>query len=56
MEVDGKAGTLIWRLDYVITPALHRAKGIERMAAESILLLEIRKSVGDFQEYCQKNE
>lgn len=52
-EVDGKPGTLIWRGDFIITPTIGVAKGIERMAAENITLLEVRKSVRSFAEECR---
>jgi hypothetical protein len=52
-EVDGKPGTLVWRGDFVITPSIGVAKGIERMAAENITLLEVRKSVRSFAEECR---
>lgn len=52
-QVDGKPGSLIWRGDFIITPSIGLAKGIERMAAENITLLEVRKSVRSFIEECR---
>jgi len=52
-EVGGKPGSLVWRGDFVITPSIGVAKGIERMAAENITLLEVRKSVRSFAEECR---
>jgi len=37
--------TLVWRGDYVLTPYIPFVKGIERLAAENIMLIEIKKSV-----------
>lgn len=46
-------GSLVWRGDFIITPSIGLAKGIERMAAENITLLEVRKSVRAFAEECR---
>ncbi len=40
-----KQFTLVWRGDYVLTPYIPFVKGIERLAAENIMLIEIKKSV-----------
>jgi hypothetical protein len=53
LEFDGKSGSLVWRGDFVITPTIGVMKGIERMAAENITLLEVRKSVRSFAEECR---
>ena len=47
-EVDGKQQTLIWRADFVSTSSIPFLKGIERLAAENIMLLEVKKSIGAF--------
>ena len=54
VTVQGKIQTYVWRGDYVITPALGFAKGIEQMAAQNIMLLEIKKSIRDFCDECRK--
>jgi hypothetical protein len=46
--LEGRQQTLIWRGEYVITPSVLGIKGLERMAAENILLLEVKKSIRDF--------
>jgi hypothetical protein len=48
VTVDGKEQTLVWRGDYVISESINFLKGVERMAAEKIMLLEIKKSVESF--------
>jgi hypothetical protein len=45
VEVQGKPVTLVWRGDYVITPAALGAQGIERLAAENLLLKEVKRAV-----------
>lgn len=47
-EVDGKQQTLVWRADFVSTSSIPFLKGIERLAAENIMLLEVKKSIGAF--------
>lgn len=49
----GGKGSVVWRGDFVITPSIGVAKGIERMAAENITLLEVRKSVRAFVDECR---
>jgi hypothetical protein len=51
-DVNGVKGTFIYRSDFVLTPSVSRIKGIERIAAENILLLEIKKSARSFVEEC----
>lgn len=48
VDSDGKQGTLVWRADFVSTPSIPFLKGIERLAAENIMLLEVKKSIGAF--------
>lgn len=48
VQFEGKSQTLVWRGDYVISESINFLKGIERMAAEKIMLLEIKKSVESF--------
>ncbi len=48
VDFGGKAQTLVWRADFVSAPSLPFLKGIERLAAENIMLLEVKKSVGAF--------
>jgi len=52
VEIEGKPGTYVYRADFVLTPSVTRIKGIERIAAENILLVEIRKSVQSFVDRC----
>ncbi len=47
-DVDGKSQTLVWRADFVSTSSIPFLKGIERLAAENIMLLEVKKSIGAF--------
>jgi hypothetical protein len=55
VTVNGSQQTLVWRGDYVISRSLNFLKGIERVAAENIMLLEIKKSVGAFLDECRKS-
>lgn len=48
VEFEGKQRTLVWRADFVSTPSIPFLKGIERLAAENIMLLEVKKSVSAF--------
>jgi len=48
VEIEGKQQCLVWRGDYVISQSMNFLKGVERMAAENIMLLEIKKSVRSF--------
>jgi len=48
VTVDGREQCLVWRGDFVISPSINFLKGVERMAAENIMLLEIKKSVESF--------
>jgi len=47
-KINGKNGTLIYRSDVVLSPSMTYIKGIERMAAGNILLLEIKNSALSF--------
>jgi hypothetical protein len=49
VEAKGQPATLVWRGDYVLTPAALGAQGIERMAAENLLLKEVKRAVGALQ-------
>lgn len=40
-----EGGSLVWRADLLSADSLAKAKGIERMAHDNILVLEIRKSI-----------
>jgi hypothetical protein len=53
VEIDGLPGTFIYRSDFVLSPSVSRIKGIERIAAENILLMEIRKSIRSFVQHCE---
>lgn len=53
-EVDGRPGSVVWRGDFIITPSIGVMKGIERMAAENITLLEVKKSVESFAAECRE--
>lgn len=56
VSYEEKNQTLVWRGDYVISESINFLKGIERMAAEKIMLLEIKKSIESFiDEVGQKN-
>ncbi|MEM9445208.1 MAG: hypothetical protein AAGA18_07620 [Verrucomicrobiota bacterium] len=48
--------TLVWRGDYVISSAFRILKGIQRIAARNVMLLEVKKSVKAFVKDFQKNE
>ncbi len=48
----GAPATLVWRGDYVITSYITRVKGIEKMAAKMIFLIEVKKSVESFIRDC----
>jgi len=48
MQFEGKEHTLIWRGDYVITSSIGFLKGIERVAAENIMLQEVKNSIRMF--------
>lgn len=48
VEFEGSQRTLVWRADFVSTPSIPFLKGIERLAAENIMLLEVKKSIGAF--------
>ena len=43
-----EGGSLVWRGDYVLSPDMLAAKGIERVATENILLQEVKKSIRAF--------
>ncbi|MDR2463647.1 MAG: hypothetical protein LBD30_07710 [Verrucomicrobiales bacterium] len=43
--VSGQSQTYVWRGDYVISPSISHTKGIERMAAENIMLLEVKAAI-----------
>jgi hypothetical protein len=47
VNIEGKPHSLVWRGDYVLTPYIPLVKGIERLAAENIMLIEIKRSVAD---------
>lgn len=48
VQFEGKEHTLIWRGDYVITSSIGFLKGIERVAAENIMLQEVKNSIRMF--------
>ena len=48
VESDGRQATFVWRGDFVSTPSIRYLKAIERLAAENIMLLEVKKSIGAF--------
>jgi hypothetical protein len=52
VELEGKTNTLVYRADFVLSPSLLRIKGIERIAAENILLMETRQSTKSFIDSC----
>jgi len=41
----GQPATLVWRSDFVFIPSAVAGSGMERMATENILLLEVQKSI-----------
>jgi hypothetical protein len=45
VEIGGRTQTYVWRGDYVISPSLGYTKGIERMAAENIMTLEVKSDI-----------
>jgi hypothetical protein len=53
VTIEGKPHSLVWRGDFIITPSMNFMKGVERIAAENITLLEVRKSVKSFAEECR---
>lgn len=48
VEVQGRPATLVWRSDFVFIPSAVSGSGMERMATENILLLEVQKSIKCF--------
>ncbi|MDX6765602.1 MAG: hypothetical protein SFU85_02315 [Candidatus Methylacidiphilales bacterium] len=50
---NGVPHSVVWRGDFVITPSINFLKGIERIAAENITLIEVKKSVQSFIEECR---
>lgn len=48
IEVDGIAQTMIWRSDFVITQSIGFLKGIERVAAENVMLQEVKTAAAAF--------
>ncbi len=54
VQINGKTRTFVWRSDFVITPSIGFAKGIERMAAENIMLIEVKRSIRSFMDECSK--
>lgn len=50
----GKERTLVWRGDYVITESIGFLRGIERIAAENIMMMEVVNSVEGFLESVAK--
>jgi len=53
VTIGGSPYSLVWRGDFVITPSINFMKGIERIAAENITLLEVHKSVRFFADECR---
>jgi len=53
LDVDGRKKSLVWRGDYVVTPSLASVRGLERMAAENIMLLEVKKDIADYAARCR---
>jgi len=47
VTVNGKSQTYVWRGDYVISPSIGYTRGIERMAAENIMILEVKSAIKD---------
>ncbi len=54
VQINGKTLTYIWRADYVLSPSSGFGKGIEKMAAENIMLIEIKKSIHDLTDECRR--
>ena len=54
VTVDGKDATLIWRIDLLSAPTLEAFRGIERIAYGKIMMIEIKKSIQDFQKDIMK--
>ncbi|MFH1067431.1 MAG: hypothetical protein V1746_05985 [bacterium] len=44
----GTSGSLVWRGDYVLSPSLAYAHGMERMFSENVFLQEVKKAIGFF--------
>ena len=53
-DKSGKEQTLVWRGDFVITESIGFLRGIERIAAENIMMLEVVNSVEGFLESVSK--
>jgi hypothetical protein len=53
VTVSGRTQTYVWRGDYVISPSIGHARGIERMAAENIMVLEVKAAIRDQLARCQ---
>jgi hypothetical protein len=54
VQVNGENQTYVWRGDYVISPSIGYTKGIERMAAENIMILEVKSAIRDQIRNCAK--
>lgn len=50
IKVDGKEYTLVWRADFVSAPLFAWLKGVQQMAAGSLMIQSIKESVRFFQE------
>lgn len=44
----GTSGSLVWRGDYVLSPAVVSMRGVERMFSENIFLQEVKKDINFF--------
>ncbi|MEM6823188.1 MAG: hypothetical protein AAF558_14755 [Verrucomicrobiota bacterium] len=54
VNYNGKSQTLCWRGDFVITSSINFLKGVERLAAQKIMLIEVKNSVQDFVDQCRQ--
>ncbi len=54
VQINGKTQTYIWRADYVLSAPSGFGKGIEKMAAENIMLIEIKKSIHELADECRR--
>jgi hypothetical protein len=50
VTVHGKSETLIWRWDMVSSPELQNLHGVEKMAASSLMLSDMKKAITAFRQ------
>jgi hypothetical protein len=48
VEVEGRPSTLVWRGDMIASASIGSLRGIERIAAESTMIIDVSKAVSSF--------